>query len=184
MFSSILRNLLLTLHAAIPRLLALCIASLPISVVLPLSAQTVGVVEKWVLQLEPGSFPVVGADGELYAVAGRRLFRIDSKTGAKKWSFYAGGERFAGITGATPTIRPNESAFVTTYSGSLYRLDARTGEVLWEVLGNGSVSDNSIPVSSANGLVYVFASDAEKFAAVDSATGEERWRFSFPRARP
>ncbi len=63
--------------------------------------------------------------------------------------------------------------YVGSNDGSLYALDAETGEERWRFTTDGPISGSA---AVAEGVVYVASGDGYAYA-VDAETGEERWRF-------
>lgn len=178
-FSSFLGKPLVRWRYVASRVLVLGLAALPFCVPSPSSAQSVGVVERWKLQLQPGALPIVGANGELYAAVDRRLFNIDPRTGVKRWSFYAGGTGLAGIPSVSTSAEPSGPVLVGSWGPYSYALEARTGEVRW-----GFASDEPPPgaayhqpLPGSDGLVYLVPTFGEKLFAVSLLTGERKWEY-------
>ncbi|HEV2108846.1 MAG TPA: PQQ-binding-like beta-propeller repeat protein, partial [Thermomicrobiales bacterium] len=63
--------------------------------------------------------------------------------------------------------------YVGSNDGSLYALDAETGEERWRFTTDGPISGSA---AVAEGAVYLASGDGYAYA-VDAETGEERWRF-------
>lgn len=159
-----------------PILLAL-LACLTMSDIVPCSAQSVGLVERWERQFQSGyaPLPVVGQNGDLYVIVDHRLFKIDPKAGSKKWSFYSGGGVSRSIAGVSTSVLSNGGVFVKTYDAAVYALDPTTGEVQWEFLGDGQGGVLSPLGYTANGLVYVSISYPGRILALDEVTGAIKW---------
>ena len=108
------------------------------------------------------------ADGVVYTTAGfNGLFALDSQTGSLRWR-------------TRPTFNPTSpptlagDRIVVVAEKSVYALDSRDGNVLWQSPVGGPVY-SSIPV--VNGLVYVGSLSSAVFA-FDVNTGKQRWRFA------
>jgi eukaryotic-like serine/threonine-protein kinase len=90
-----------------------------------------------------------------------------TKTPKVKWKFQTGGRLIS-----SPAI-VNGTAYIGSFDGSLYAVDAERGAVKWKFETEGSVPSSP---AVAGGLVY-FGSYDGNFYAVDSATGKKRWSF-------
>jgi outer membrane protein assembly factor BamB len=116
------------------------------------------------------SSPVVA--GELAYVGTKKgdLVAVDRFNGEEAWSFH----HFK-TANATPAV-VNGVVFLGDEE-YLYALDARTGQVLWQVDPGGYV--DSSPAVEA-GVVYVSVHDYGEadLYAFDAATGTELWRFN------
>lgn len=156
--------------------LAICILAMCGGV--SIRAQTRSIVQRWEVNLPMGGIPITGADGELYLSVQNRLVKLDSQTGAKKWSFFAGSALNGYVSGLATTPNPNGRIFVTTWKAN-YALDGRNGEVIWE---NSSPEDGNgygfSPLLGTNGLVYFSVASSGKVKAADTDSGETRWTFS------
>ena len=83
------------------------------------------------------------------------------------WSFAPGGPMVTGPVVVDGVV------YVGSGDGSLYALDAESGELLWSFAAGGPIT--SIP-AVVDGTVYVGAYGGSLYA-LDRATGEEMWRF-------
>ncbi len=139
-----------------------------------------GALEKWSLQRADSSFPILGDDGSLFILSGKRLLRVDPQTGTTAWSFFAGGEPIGGILTATATGGSTGKLFAVTYSLSLYSLDPQNGEVRWEFQGGRAAFLNYPPkIAQKDGLVFVPGGSGTLYA-LDSDSGQQKWRFDLP----
>lgn len=68
-------------------------------------------------------------------------------------------------------IVADDKVFVTTHNGSLYALDAQTGEPIWRLKANGSFLHSP---SYVNGLVIAGNTDGCLYS-IDAQTGKLRW---------
>lgn len=119
--------------------------------------------------------PAIGWDGTLfvtYRVNGQDkggVHAIDGATGARKWTFEAGGQvSEAAAVGLDGTV------YFGSNQGVLYALDGPTGEVKWQSAGEGSVL--SAPAVAANGMVLVNFGGVAVFA-LEGSTGAKAWEF-------
>jgi glucose dehydrogenase len=109
------------------------------------------------------------ADGVVYESTefGRRVFALDAATGRKRWSRRLAG----GDLGQGPVVAQGR-VFITTDSGTVFSLDASTGQTIWQVAGLGEELRHP---AVADGVVYV-GSSLNAMIAVDAATGALVWR--------
>ena len=116
--------------------------------------------------------PVLG-DGLLLAAHDDKLFALEAETLEPRWAFPSPEQRKdikpIALYG-TPAIGEN-TVFVPTYDGTLYALNAESGEVRWfaetggSLIGGAAVSDDTVYFGSGDGKVY----------ALDAKSGELRW---------
>jgi len=124
------------------------------------------------------SSPAIGADGTVYVGSAiKKIFALDSTTGAKKWEFEAGGELVN-----TPAIGPDGTVYIFSYDWKLYALDGQTGIKKWEFETEGWIHLPAYsPGIGADGTVYVGSGAGgfqnNKLHALDGKTGSERWNF-------
>jgi len=133
--------------------------------------------------LSNGTIYFGGDDGSIYAV--------DAESGRQLWKHATGGP-----VPSTPDV-VDGTVYALSYDGKLYALDARTGAVRWKFASGGerrfeakgihglqpktqTIADPfdiflSSPVV-AQGAVYFGSGDGNLYA-VDSASGELRWKF-------
>ncbi len=90
-----------------------------------------------------------------------------TKTPKVKWKFQTAGRLIS-----SPAV-VNGTAYIGSFDGYLYAVDASSGAAKWKFETQGSVSSSP---AVAGGLVY-FASYDGNFYAVSSATGEKKWSF-------
>ncbi|HEU5079147.1 MAG TPA: PQQ-binding-like beta-propeller repeat protein [Opitutaceae bacterium] len=105
-----------------------------------------------------------GVDGRIYA--------IEARDGAVKWSFATGR-----VVRATPAVADGR-VFCGSFDGNVYALDAATGKQLWAVnTKTPGVPWNAVQGSCAvvDGRVYVGSRSAH-FYAIDAADGKILWR--------
>ena len=93
-----------------------------------------------------------GADGTVYVGSAiKKIFALNSTTGAKKWEFEADGELVN-----TPAIGPDGTVYIFSYDWKLYALDGQTGIKKWEFETEGWIHLPAYsPGIGADGTVYV-----------------------------
>ena len=133
--------------------------------------------------LSDGAIYFGGDDGNIYAV--------EAASGRQLWKHTTGGP-----VPCTPAI-DNGVVYATSYDGKFYALDAKTGGVRWKFATEGerrfeakgihglqpknqTIADPwdvflSSPIV-AQGAVYFGSGDGNLYA-IDTATGELRWKF-------
>lgn len=84
-----------------------------------------------------------------------------------KWKFQTTGRLIS-----SPAI-VNGTAYIGSFDGFLYAVDAERGSGKWKFETDGSISSSP---AVAGGLVYFVSYDGN-FYAVDSATGKKKWSF-------
>jgi len=133
------------------------------------------------------------ANGALY-VGGddARVYALDPATGCAHWIYEASGPvRMAIVT--DPAGAPRAQVYFGDVLGNAYAVDARTGELVWRkhLDSHPSATLTGSPALS-NGMLYWPVSSLEEpaaamptyqcctfrgsVAALDSRTGDERWR--------
>jgi outer membrane protein assembly factor BamB len=112
---------------------------------------------------------VGGWDGKLYA--------IDRKTMAPRWTFKTGGA----VIGR-PDVDDAAVYFGST-DESVYAVSKKNGKQLWKFATKGPIQGHSLVT---DGAVFVGSGDHNLYA-IDAATGKERWRYAMDmhaQARP
>jgi outer membrane protein assembly factor BamB len=125
---------------------------------------------RWRAEVEIGPLSHAGtarvADGVVYlgdtSEAGR-LHAFDAETGAVLWT----SDRTMG----DPTV--SGGLGFTGGVDTLYAVDVTTGAVHWQV----SVAGSSRGIIVAGELVYIFSEGDRILYALETATGQERWRY-------
>ncbi|MFC8085355.1 PQQ-binding-like beta-propeller repeat protein [Streptomyces sp. NPDC057340] len=123
----------------------------------------------------------VNADGSNIAVAddvllvhsGKKLIAVDLRTRKQKWTHQAASDAETGLVVADGKV------YFGTLDGSLYAVDARSGEEEWRRTFQGELWDGRLGEGAgmpqvADGTVY-FENDAY-ISAFDADTGSQRWR--------
>ena len=150
-----------------------------------------GMVAKWVYQTgatgKLETSPLV-VDGILYATAqDNRAFALDARTGRPIWMYQ---RQLPG------DIRPccgrvnrglailGDKVFLGTLDAHVIALDAKTGNVVWDVVAADYRTGNSFTVAplAVKNLIVIGISGGEYgvrgfIDAYDAATGERKWRF-------
>lgn len=103
----------------------------------------------------------------LNATTGEELWRFETSFGGSGWDYVH----------SSPAVVDGLVYFGTNdladYYGSVYALDARTGEELWRFdPENGTCSSPAV----VKGILYI-GSDDRSVYALDATTGEKLWRF-------
>jgi hypothetical protein len=102
--------------------------------------------------------PALGSDGlVLVGADDGRLYALDARTGATRWSYGTGGA----ITSA-PAVGANGVIYVGSLDGSLYVLN-RDGSLISSFRTGGAI-DGSSPAIDANGMVYIGSRDGTLYA--------------------
>lgn len=148
--------------------------------------------EVWSTPLEGGFIEAtpIAHDGVLFVpLSEDRIVALDAATGEQLWRFAR--EYPEGITPGD--IKRNVAIYedriiTTTVDGALLSLDARTGEIVWEVQLTGFVKTSSGPiiadgkVISGRGCEPGYGPEGCVIIANDARTGEELWRtWTMPR---
>ncbi|NNJ28023.1 Outer membrane protein assembly factor BamB [Planctomycetes bacterium LzC2] len=138
----------------------------------------------------PKASPLL-ADGRVFTHSITGTVRAwDAETGEPLWSRkpadrFAPGRPNWGASGSPafdPNTGPHGAVIVhlgNDDAGALTAFDARTGETLWELVGDGA-SYSSPVVTEIDGVRQVVAWTHEAVLGVDAATGAELWRSSLP----
>lgn len=138
------------------------------------------------------SSAAIDADTVYFGSDDRSLYAVDINTGAKKWSFAAGGK-----IRSTPAVSGGLVYFIS-FDAKVYALDAKSGEKKWEFVTSGERNyeakgiHGSVPATQTmpdfwdtyesspavvDGVVYVGSGDGNMYA-IDAATGALRWKFA------
>lgn len=82
---------------------------------------------------------------------------------------------FGDVVATTPAVDEG-AVYAATITGSVHRLDANTGEVLWSFDAGGFVYSSP---TVADGVLFIGSGmDGDGYVnALDTQTGQERWRF-------
>ncbi len=86
----------------------------------------------------------------------QNVYALNSTTGAKKWSFHAGG----GIDFSSPAVA-NGVVYIGSGDHNVYALNATTGAKLWSFTTGSFVFSSPAVV---NGVVYIGSDDAKVYA--------------------
>jgi outer membrane protein assembly factor BamB len=149
--------------------------------------------QKWMFRTRGPvpSTPAVAGGAVYFGSYDGSFYAVDAQTGRLKWRFATGGERrfeAKGLHGMQPKnqtmadpydvylsspVVAQGAVYFGSGDGSVYALDAASGELRWK-FATGDVVHAS--PAYASGAVY-FGSWDSYFYAVDTATGKEKWRF-------
>lgn len=118
----------------------------------------------------PGNVQPVTGGGRVYVAAGSRgVFALDGANGTVIWNNYEPG------TVNSTVAYDAESVFVVSANGTLYKLDAATGEILAQF---ASGSSSSLPLPPAVIADRVFFSMGSNLFAIDKDSMQEIWRYN------
>jgi outer membrane protein assembly factor BamB len=111
------------------------------------------------------SSPVVH-DSVLYVGSGNgKLYAVDAKTGALKWTFASGG-----MIRSTPLVH-GAHVYVGSWDGKLYCVDRQSGHETWSYQTKDAVQASP---AYADGKI-VFGGRDPRLFALDAETGTEVW---------
>ncbi|WP_192498430.1 outer membrane protein assembly factor BamB family protein [Halorussus halophilus] len=110
---------------------------------------------------------IVVTSGEIF-VTTEKLHSIDRKTGTERWSVSVSGS-----VDTVPVVR-DSLVFVGDLDGVVYAIDIESQQVIWRAETGASNDSGGIAVTDE----IVFYSGTEAVHALESRTGEQRWRFS------
>jgi len=128
--------------------------------------------QRWVYPVDSYLGSIVSAitisgDTLYFGCSDKKLYALDTATGALKWSFSTGGEIWS-----SPSVEGN-SVFISSFDKKIYAIDTATGEKRWEfVTGATNVSTPVV----ANGIVYAGSLDRNLYA-LDANSGSLIWKF-------
>ncbi len=120
--------------------------------------------------LPRNSQPVTGG-GRVYIAAGSRgVYALDNANGAVLWNRTPGG-----AVNSTPAYDGDTGAlFVVSTNGTLYKLNAATGDTVASFAGEGS---SNLPLPPAIASERVFFSMGNFVYAIDKRTMQQAWRY-------
>ncbi len=107
--------------------------------------------------LSPSNSSPAVVNGVVYVGSDdQNVYALNSTTGAKKWSFHAGG----GIDFSSPAVA-NGVVYIGSGDHNVYALNATTGAKLWSFTTGSFVFSSPAVV---NGVVYIGSDDAKVYA--------------------
>ncbi|MFE5485533.1 PQQ-binding-like beta-propeller repeat protein [Streptomyces sp. NPDC056527] len=113
-------------------------------------------------------------DGCVYVSAGTRVLSIDIAGGHVRWHFEAPAVFLSPPTFAPGPAVTGGGVYLADYLGTVYALDATTGQDRWRI---ATESRQSIePVLVVDGNVHVGSGSA--LYTLDAVTGTPKWRFA------
>lgn len=113
-------------------------------------------------------------DGNVYVAAGTRVLSVDRASGRVRWHFEAPAVFLAPPAFAPGAAVTGGGVYLADYLGTVYALDAATGQDRWRIATEGRTSAD--PVLVANGNVHLGAGSA--LYTLDAVTGTPKWRFA------
>ncbi|HUQ23008.1 MAG TPA: PQQ-binding-like beta-propeller repeat protein [Gaiellaceae bacterium] len=127
---------------------------------------------RWRTRIGPTESSPLVADGRVYVGDWRgRVYALDAKTGAVRWTFRGKGRIKGGIA------KSGSRLYVGTYSGYLYAIRATTGKVIWRTRSQDRLGGRgqfySTP-SAAYGRVYIGSTDGKVYS-FGAVSGKLRW---------
>ncbi|MFE0701544.1 PQQ-binding-like beta-propeller repeat protein [Streptomyces sp. NPDC058872] len=113
-------------------------------------------------------------DGCVYVSAGTRVLSIDIAGGHVRWHFEAPAVFLSPPAFAPGPAVTGGGVYLTDHLGTVYALDAATGQDRWRIATEQRQSTE--PVLVADGNVHVGSGSA--LYTLDAVTGTPRWRFA------
>jgi outer membrane protein assembly factor BamB len=127
---------------------------------------------RWRTRIGPTESSPLVADGRVYIGDWRgRVYALDGKTGAVRWTFQGKGR----IKGAI--AKSGTRLYVGTYSGYLSAIRATTGKVIWRTRSQDRLGGRGQFYSTpavAYGRVYIGSTDGKVYS-YGAASGKLRW---------
>jgi hypothetical protein len=118
--------------------------------------------------LPRNSQPVTGGGRVFIAAGSRGVFALDNANGAERWNRNPGGS-----INSTPAYDAG-ALFVVSTNGTLYKLDAATGDTLGSFAAAGA---SSLPLPPAIAGDRVFFSMGNNVYAIDKNSMQQVWRY-------
>lgn len=113
-------------------------------------------------------------DGNVYVCAGTRVLSVDRASGRVRWHFEAPAVFLAPPAFAPGAAVTGGGVYLADYLGTVYALDAATGQDRWRIATETRSSAD--PVLVAAGNVHLGAGSA--LYTLDAVTGTPKWRFA------
>ncbi|MGP3687788.1 outer membrane protein assembly factor BamB family protein [Streptomyces sp. IBSNAI002] len=113
-------------------------------------------------------------DGNVYVAAGTRVLSVDRASGRVRWHFEAPAVFLAPPAFAPGAAVTGGGVYLADYLGTVYALDAATGQDRWRIATESRTSPD--PVVVAHGNVHLGAGSA--LYTLDAVTGTPKWRFA------
>jgi outer membrane protein assembly factor BamB len=127
---------------------------------------------RWRTRIGPTESSPLVADGRVYVGDWRgRVYALNAKTGAVRWTFQGRGRIKGGIA------KSGNRLYVATYKGYLYAIRARTGTVIWRTRSQDRLGGRGQFYSTpavAYGRVYIGSTDGKVYS-FGAASGKLRW---------
>uniref|UniRef100_A0AAU2K442 Serine/threonine-protein kinase AfsK n=1 Tax=Streptomyces sp. NBC_00049 TaxID=2903617 RepID=A0AAU2K442_9ACTN len=113
-------------------------------------------------------------DGNVYVSAGTRVLSVDRASGRVRWHFEAPAVFLAAPAFAPGAAVTGGGVYLADYLGTVYALDAATGQDRWRIATEPRSSSD--PVLVVGGNVHLGAGSA--LYTLDAVTGTPKWRFA------
>ncbi|MFE9479921.1 serine/threonine-protein kinase [Streptomyces spororaveus] len=113
-------------------------------------------------------------DGNVYVAAGTRVISVDRASGRVRWHFEAPAVFLAPPAFAPGAAVTGGGVYLVDYLGTVYALDAATGQDRWRIATEARQSADPVVVVSGN--VHLGAGSA--LYTLDAVTGTPKWRFA------
>ncbi|WP_332897982.1 outer membrane protein assembly factor BamB family protein [Haladaptatus sp. CMSO5] len=112
----------------------------------------------------------VASDGALFLAADEELVSVDATTGEERWRVTVDDDV------SVPPVVSDGGVFVRRQSGAVDGYDAADGSLRWSI---ELLEDYRVPMTGAGDTLYVpsGADLYQQLVAIDTETGEERWRY-------
>ncbi len=127
---------------------------------------------RWRTRIGPTESSPLVADGRVYVGDWRgRVYALDEKTGAVRWTFQGKGRIKGGVA------KSGNRLYVGTYSGYLYAIRATTGKVIWRTRSQDRLGGRGQFYSTpavAYGRVYIGSTDGKVYS-FGAVSGKLRW---------
>ncbi|MFJ8016583.1 PQQ-binding-like beta-propeller repeat protein [Streptomyces sp. NPDC096339] len=124
-----------------------------------------------------GNVPVrvtPGPDGNVYVAAGTRVLSVDRASGRVRWHFEAPAVFLAPPAFAPGAAVTGGGVYLVDYLGTVYALDAVTGQDRWRIATEARSSTDPVVVEAGN--IHLGAGSA--LYTLDAVTGTPKWRFA------
>ena len=130
---------------------------------------------RWLRTIGPTETSPLVAGGRVYVGDWNgRIWALDARTGATRWTYRTGGEIKSSAALAGGTL------FIGSYDGHVYALNARTGRLVWRASAQprlGSTGTFYSTPAVAYGRVYIGCTDGKVYS-FGAASGRLRWSHS------
>ncbi len=113
--------------------------------------------------------PAINATGDTLYLAGmdHKVYAISAASGAQIWA----SSDLKGALVSTPTLGPDGTLYVGTFSNEMVAIDSKDGSIKWRVPTTGWVWSSP---ALENGTLY-FGDMGGTFYALDASNGQQKW---------